>query len=81
MSTKACTALTERLAIAGASWARRIAWANDVRSRAASASIAASARSPIPRFGSLMIRRSDTVSSGFTSTRRYASASRTSLRS
>ena len=42
---------------------------------------AATVLSPMERLGVLMIRTSDTSSAGFTTRRRYARASRTSLRS
>ena len=62
--------VSDRVAMPGASSARRSASQNVIRSRSASASTHASARSPMPRLGVLRIRRSDTWSSGLTSIRR-----------
>ena len=57
MATKDRIALTERVAMPGASSARCRASKNVTPSRRASASTQAIARSPMPRLGSLTIRR------------------------
>ncbi len=64
------TAFDERAAMPYASSTRRSACGNEIFSRIERASIIASARSPMPRLGTLRMRRSGTVSSGLESTRR-----------
>ena len=78
---KSAMLFAARVEMPGASRAPRSAWPNEMRSRVDSASTHASARSPMPRRGVLRTRRMLTVSSSLTIARRYASASRTSLRS
>ena len=68
--TNAAIAAWERVASAGTSDDRRRAAAKGMRSREAKDSTAASAFSPIPRRGVLRMRRSETSSSGLTSSRR-----------
>ena len=48
----------------------RSAAANGIRSRSAKSATSSSARSPMPRLGTLRMRRRLTVSSGLDSTRR-----------
>ena len=57
-------AATERVAMPGASSARPSAATKGIRSRSASAATQASARSPMPRLGTLRMRRRLTVSVG-----------------
>ena len=64
----ALIAVTDRVAMPGASSARPSAATKGIRSRSASASTHASARSPMPRLGTLRIRRRLTVSTGFETT-------------
>ena len=64
------TALAERAAMPYASSTRRSACGKEIFSRRPRASIIASARSPMPRLGTLRMRRSGTASSGLASTRR-----------
>jgi hypothetical protein len=68
--TNALTAFTERVAMPGAWSARRRASMKEIRSRSARAAAAPSARSPIPRLGSLTMRRTLMSSAGFTMARR-----------
>ncbi len=70
MSTNPRIALSERLASPGASSARWSASQKVIRSRWASPSMQASARSPIPRLGVFSTRRNETESAGLTSIRR-----------
>ena len=70
MPTKPWIALSERVAMPGASSARRSASQKIVRSRSAYAATQASARSPMPRLGTLSTRRSEISSAGLTSIRR-----------
>ena len=63
-------ALAERVARAGASSSRCMAAENEIPSRSASAEIDPWARSPIPRLGSLMIRRTVMSSEGLAIARR-----------
>ena len=69
-ATKSLIAATDRVAMPGASAARSSASAKAIRSREASASTHASARSPIPRRGVLRIRRRLTTSVVFAISRR-----------
>ena len=69
-AVKPLMALTERVAMAGASSGRPRAAMKGMRSRSARAEMQASARSPMPRLGTLMIRRRLTVSVGLDMTRR-----------
>jgi hypothetical protein len=62
-------AATDRVAMPGASADGPSAATKGMRSRSASWAMQASARSPIPRLGTLMIRRRLTVSAGFEITR------------
>ncbi len=64
------TAFAERAAMPYASSTRRSACGKLIFSRWERASIIASARSPMPRLGTLRMRRSGTESSGLASTRR-----------
>ncbi len=74
MRTNPAMFFCERVASAGSrcgsSAAVRSARANEVRSRSAYSATTASARSPMPRLGTLRMRRRLTVSSGLDSTRR-----------
>ena len=63
-------AFAERVARAGASSKRCMASEKEMPSRSASAAIEPWARSPIPRLGSLMMRRTVMSSAGFAIARR-----------
>ena len=67
---KPLIAATERVAMPGASSGRPSAATKGIRSRSARALMQASARSPMPRLGTLTMRRRLTVSLGLESTRR-----------
>ena len=70
MSTKPWMLCSDRDARPGACSARCNPSQNVTRSRSAYALTHATARSPMPRFGVLRMRRSETESAGLTSIRR-----------
>ena len=67
---KPAIAAADRAARAGTSPGVRSAWANVIRSRDAYEATYSSARSPMPRLGTLSTRRSDTSSAGLAISRR-----------